>query len=141
MHVSNKLRLKDCSNWLLLPYKGLWGWKYSFEKSLHIFSIWQNFETLDQIEHCAMSDWKFFQCYLKSNGHTVKHYVSKQNFQIRGKIDSGMWQKTRQLLLWFSITFCRSPITTVFITPHAISIFNAWSCWSIGCMVRVNILS
>ena len=48
MHVSNKLRHIDCNNCPLLPCKGLWGWKYSFEKSLYFFSFWQNFET-----HCV----------------------------------------------------------------------------------------
>ena len=45
MHVYKKLRPIDCNNCPLFSCKGLWGWKYSFEKSLYFFSFWQNFET------------------------------------------------------------------------------------------------
>ena len=45
MLFSNKVRPIDCNNCPLLPFKDLWGWKYSFEKSPHFFSFWQNFET------------------------------------------------------------------------------------------------
>ena len=37
--------------------------------------------------------------------------------------------------LFFFVVLYRSPITTVFIISHAISIFNVGGCWSIGCLV------